>query len=100
MIKLIKWRKVCLEEFPILYFKSCICYIRLLRVGFLELDKETPNKSVTNSIADRGTSEVEVEHRHDSVIFHEENKQNSATARYNNIKFNSCSNLRKINAIF
>uniref|UniRef100_K1RBE3 Uncharacterized protein n=1 Tax=Magallana gigas TaxID=29159 RepID=K1RBE3_MAGGI len=53
----------------------------LLRVGFLELDKETPSKSVANSIADRGTSEVEVEHRHDSVIFHEENKQNSATAR-------------------
>ncbi|XP_034327381.2 uncharacterized protein [Magallana gigas] len=53
----------------------------LLRVGFLELDKETTRKSVTNSIADRGKSEVEVEHRHDSVIFHEENKQNSATAR-------------------
>lgn len=53
----------------------------LLRVGFPEKDKETPSKSVTNSDAERGESGVKLEHRHDRIIFHEENKQNSATAR-------------------
>lgn len=71
---MIKWRKVCLEEFFILYFKFCICYIRFMRVGFLELDKEMFSKSVVNSIVDRGMSKVEVEYRYDSVIFYEENK--------------------------
>lgn len=85
---------------PILYFKSSICYIRLLRVGFPEKDKETPSKSVTNSDTDRAESGVKLEHRHDRMIFHEENKQNSATARYNNLTFESWSDLRKINAIF